>query len=934
MSLIFKPSFHHAPRPVRPFFFSLFFFLSFFNFFIFFFFFFFFSISNASFALASSGGALDHPLPPVESFTAEDGVHYVRSSSGFFHPLTSSQRELREAVESGVPGAYISDFEFASLLDRPKELFDPVFLQTHALDSNSDDLDPELSSPSSSSPRYRHLSSIFQRTTVTAAVIQRQRTAFDNEKENFYALPRIPKTHCESNGLLHPSALDCFGFYRQPAAIRIPPPRSNLPCPLNCSGAGVCDHDTGRCRCPAGFGGSGCEAPRKRPCFKMGPDKRDTDTVSDPRWSHSRCSGICDDDLAMCYCPPETKMGRIEAAADAPPGTPPVRQGRPMFWCHLKEDRDGNKVGYGVMPYNSLFGVDGWCNALQPNISNICPCRLDGLDGMFCEIVTEQTCPNQCSGRGECNLGFCKCYDGYYGHDCASRRLGHRLTLDDSVDKKPYLKSVMESPQAAEDPPLSEFRARPLIYVYDLPPRYGSDMLQYRIESGSCVYRRFNGHHNESRFTGHNYMLETAFHEMLLTSTHRTLDPEEADFFFVPAYAACLFSLTGNNDVPGFPEGIVGSRVFASSILQLEAKRWIQNNLPYWNRTGGRDHIWLDLHDEGACYSHAELWPSIHLSHWGRRDMPHVSNTNYHPDNYSNEQAYPDHGWPRGKWLRETSQAHPCYDPEKDLTIPAFFPAHKHWSSPFLGFLGDDENDAKAGQVVAAAARRRRPNLLVFRGNLGLNFDDPKCHYSRCIRQRLYNVSLKQEWVKHKAFYGPASNSLGDYSQMLASATFSLVLPGDGWSYRLEDSILHGSIPVIIMDDVDVVFQSVLDFDRIGIRILEKDLDQVLERVQTTPSEKIQEMQDNIAAIWHRFRYNRPKMQLDETKRLTKRFHTKGRNILVPGLKMAETQLDDAFDTIMQWLYTRIPKIHGSYDEKGVRVSPYKKWFQVANLYL
>ena len=32
----------------------------------------------------------------------------------------------------------------------------------------------------------------------------------------------------------------------------------------------------------------------------------------------------------MCYCPPGTKYGREPAPAGSPPGTPPVKVGRPM----------------------------------------------------------------------------------------------------------------------------------------------------------------------------------------------------------------------------------------------------------------------------------------------------------------------------------------------------------------------------------------------------------------------------------------------------------------------------------------------------------------------------------------------------------------------------------------------------------------------------
>ena len=36
------------------------------------------------------------------------------------------------------------------------------------------------------------------------------------------------------------------------------------------------------------------------------------------------------------------------------------------------------------------------------------------------------------------------------------------------------------------------------------------------------------------------------------------------------------------------------------------------------------------------------------------------------------------------------------------------------------------------------------------------------------------------------------------YYDDLASSIFCGVLPGDGWSGRMEDSIMHGCIPVII----------------------------------------------------------------------------------------------------------------------------------------
>ena len=54
-------------------------------------------------------------------------------------------------------------------------------------------------------------------------------------------------------------------------------------------------------------------------------------------------------------------------------------------------------------------------------------------------------------------------------------------------------------------------------------------------------------------------------------------------------------------------------------------------------------------------------------------------------------------------------------------------------------------------------------------------------------------------------------NVKGDYSELLSASIFCLVIAGDGWSARMDDATLHGCIPVIIMDEVDVSFESVVD---------------------------------------------------------------------------------------------------------------------------
>jgi hypothetical protein len=79
---------------------------------------------------------------------------------------------------------------------------------------------------------------------------------------------------------------------------------------------------------------------------------------------------------------------------------------------------------------------------------------------------------------------------------------------------------------AAAAPAPGATRLRPLIYVYELPPRFNAHLLQYRNDKGSCVHRFFNAENETLHVDPNVYNTETGLHEMLLQSEHRTLDPE------------------------------------------------------------------------------------------------------------------------------------------------------------------------------------------------------------------------------------------------------------------------------------------------------------------------------------------------------------------------------------------------------------------------
>jgi hypothetical protein len=59
------------------------------------------------------------------------------------------------------------------------------------------------------------------------------------------------------------------------------------------------------------------------------------------------------------------------------------------------------------------------------------------------------------------------------------------------LSSRPWLAAhVAVTPEALPQPPPTP-RKRPFIYVYDLPPLYNAHMLQYRMDSNYCMYRRY-----------------------------------------------------------------------------------------------------------------------------------------------------------------------------------------------------------------------------------------------------------------------------------------------------------------------------------------------------------------------------------------------------------------------------------------------------------
>ena len=440
-----------------------------------------------------------------------------------------------------------------------------------------------------------------------------------------------------------------------------------------------------------------------------------------------------------------------------------------------------------------LVGDEGeppaWCAAEEggQRPAHSCNCVYDGTYGDLCEKRHEPYCPNQCSGHGRCAEfgGRCDCDAGFFGIDCSMTTVEGKVAL-----------------HAEHATRRGRARARrPFVYVYEVPD-HTSLILQYRAQGGMCTHRVFD-ERNQTRFAGgYAYTIETALHEWLLRSAHRVVDASQADLFYVPLYTACailpVYDYVGpgpyGNGYPMRP--VTAMRMVVDAVDQIRAAH------PYWDRNGGRDHVFLLAHDEGGCWaSEAVAKNSIILSHWGRKDATPSSSSRYMADNWSADWRV-DTRAPAGKrWhfpggSRAMIGDHPCYVASKDLVIPVFSPPSQWENTPWL-----------------SSSPPPRDNLAYFSGNLAHN--EP-LKYSRGIRHRL------RKSFQHTPGWRLFGNRGGAYSRDLARSEFCIVPPGgDGWSSRVDDAVRHGCIPVIIMDNVDMPFETELRYNTFAVRQLE-----------------------------------------------------------------------------------------------------------------
>ncbi|KAI8005705.1 DNA-binding protein SMUBP-2 [Camellia lanceoleosa] len=240
------------------------------------------------------------------------------------------------------------------------------------------------------------------------------------------------------------------------------------------------------------------------------------------------------------------------------------------------------------------------------------------------------------------------------------------------------------------------------------------------------------------------------------------------------------------------------------------------------------DHSQSFSWDEGACYAPKEIWNSMMLVHRGNTNSKHNhSTTAYWADNW--DRIYSD---------RQGN--HPCFDLDKGPDVNAM--NSKLWARP----------------------REKRKTLFYFNGNLGPAYEKgrPEATYSMGIRQKVaeeFGSSPNKEGklgTQHERKLGTqhaedviATPLCSDnYHEDLASSVFCGVMPGDGWSGRMGDSILQG-------DGIYLPYEKVLNYESFAVRIREDEIPDLIKILRGFNETEIEFRLANVRKIWQRFLY-------------------------------------------------------------------------------
>ena len=119
-----------------------------------------------------------------------------------------------------------------------------------------------------------------------------------------------------------------------------------------------------------------------------------------------------------------------------------------------------------------------------------------------------------------------------------------------------------------------------------------------------------------------------------------------------------------------------------------------------------------------------------------------------------------------------------------------------------------------------------------------------QCIPARCQQ---HNAGCDVEAILQKAPDGCVliGGHTRNFINVLQRSVFCAVVPGNGWAH-IEEPVIQGCIPVVIMPGIHVQLEGVLDLSKFGIRIARSDIPKIVDILRAIPAAKVKQMQAEV----------------------------------------------------------------------------------------
>ncbi|TKY59885.1 arabinosyltransferase ARAD1 [Spatholobus suberectus] len=368
-------------------------------------------------------------------------------------------------------------------------------------------------------------------------------------------------------------------------------------------------------------------------------------------------------------------------------------------------------------------------------------------------------------------------------------------TLDIRSYFLPRLKLPAGAPApCAPDPPLR-------VYMYDLPRRFNVGMIDRRSTAESAVTVEDWPPWPENwglkkQHSVEYWMMGSLLHDGEGREAVRVSDPELADAFFVPFFSSLSFNTHGHT--------MKDPATQIDRQLQVDLMEFLKKS-KYWQRSGGRDHVFPLTHPNAFRFLRNQLNESI--------------------------QVVVDFGrYPRG-----------MSNLNKDVVSP--------YVHVVDSFTDDEPQDPYESRSTLLFFRGR-----TFRKNEGI------------VRVKLAKILAGYADVHYERSVATEEN-IKTSSKGMRSSKFCLHPAGDTpSSCRLFDAIVSHCVPVIVSDQIELPFEDEIDYSQFSVFFSFKEALQpgyMIDQLRKFPKEKWTEMWRQLKSISPHYEFQYPPKRED-----------------------------------------------------------------------